>query len=57
MRRGISHSEAWPGRDAFEMGLDGGLCTHFMYGFATVTPGDGLSTTGFLQALRKPKDP
>ena len=47
MRRGISHSEAWPGRDAFEMGLDGGLCTHFMYGFATVTPGDGLSTTGF----------
>eukprot|EP00439_Symbiodinium_sp_Y106_P063833 s399_g9.t3 len=25
-------------RDAFEMGLDGGLCTHFMYGFATVTP-------------------
>ncbi|CAE7457105.1 CHIT1 [Symbiodinium necroappetens] len=26
------------GRDAFEMGLDGSLCTHFMYGFATVTP-------------------
>ena len=25
------------GDDVFEMGLDAGLCTHFMYGFATVT--------------------
>jgi len=25
------------GKDVFEMDLDGDLCTHFMYGFATVT--------------------
>jgi len=28
------------GKDVFEMGVDGDLCTHFMYGFATVTKGD-----------------
>jgi len=27
------------GKDVFEMGLDANLCTHFMYGFATVAPG------------------
>jgi len=26
------------GKDVFEMDLDASLCTHFMYGFATVTP-------------------
>lgn len=26
------------GKDLFEMGVDGGLCTHFMYGFAKVDP-------------------
>eukprot|EP00928_Gymnodinium_smaydae_P046610 TRINITY_DN3105_c0_g1_i2.p1 TRINITY_DN3105_c0_g1~~TRINITY_DN3105_c0_g1_i2.p1 ORF type:complete len:1125 (-),score=180.89 TRINITY_DN3105_c0_g1_i2:807-4181(-) len=26
------------GKDVFEMNLNGDLCTHFMYGFATVTP-------------------
>lgn len=26
------------GKDAFEMGLDASLCTHFMYGFAKVSP-------------------
>merc|ERR1719287_58391 len=26
------------GKDIFEMGLDGDLCTHFMYGFAKVSP-------------------
>eukprot|EP00930_Biecheleria_cincta_P045078 TRINITY_DN3106_c0_g1_i1.p1 TRINITY_DN3106_c0_g1~~TRINITY_DN3106_c0_g1_i1.p1 ORF type:complete len:699 (+),score=128.61 TRINITY_DN3106_c0_g1_i1:79-2175(+) len=26
-------------KDVFEMGVDANLCTHFMYGFATVKPG------------------
>lgn len=28
-------------KDIFEMGLDANLCSHFMYGFASVKPGAG----------------
>merc|ERR1740138_1738548 len=38
-RRGLINKQ----KDVFEMGVDANLCTHFMYGFATVKPGaDGF---------------
>jgi len=32
------------GKDVFDMGLDGNLCTHFMYGFVKVTNAFGLES-------------